>query len=382
MYDPFLIEESTFREEVLDFVRSSLPEHIRKKQRDHQELTRDELTEWTLILHSRGWGAPHWPVEWGGTDWSPIRRQVFFDTLQSEHAPETLSFGTSMVGPVLCAFGSQAQKERFLPRILTLEDWWCQGFSEPGAGSDLASLRTTAVRHGDTYVVNGHKTWTTLGQHADWIFCLVRTDTQVKPQAGISFLLIDMRSPGISRRPIRTIDGGYEINDVFFDGVEVPAENLVGEENKGWSYAKFLLGNERTGIARVGLSRALLRRVREWLDAGHAGGNGQRLRDRLLRLEVELRALEVTQLRILTEAPELSGSAASILKLRGSELQQNISRLMLDIAGTDALGSVSASAPDWSDTIADTFLNWRKVSIYGGSNEVQRSLIAQHVLAK
>ncbi|WP_134500387.1 acyl-CoA dehydrogenase family protein [Microvirga pakistanensis] len=380
MYDPFLAEEAAFRDEVLDYVRTRLPEHIRRKQRDHQDLTREELTEWTLILNERGWGAPHWPVEWGGTGWSPLRRQVFLDTLQAEHAPDTLSFGTSMVGPVICAFGSEEQKRRFLPRILTLEDWWCQGFSEPDAGSDLASLRTSAVRRGDRYIVNGQKTWTTLGQYADWIFCLVRTDTNAKPQAGISFLLIDMRSAGISLRPIRTIDGGYEVNDVFFDEVEVPVENLVGEENKGWNYAKFLLGNERTGIARVGLSRALLRRVREWVSSARDSAALNRIRDRMLRLEVELRALEVTQMRILAGAPELGGSAASILKLRGSELQQNISRLMLDIAGSAAIGATSPVSPDWSATIADTFLNWRKVSIYGGSNEVQRSLIARQVL--
>jgi alkylation response protein AidB-like acyl-CoA dehydrogenase len=379
--DTLLSDEKAFRAQIEDFVRTSLPERIRRKQRDHLELSREELAEWTRILHGRGWGAPHWPVEWGGTDWDPVRRQIFLDTLQCEHAPETLSFGTSMVGPVLCHFGSEAQKRRFLPRILTLEDWWCQGFSEPNAGSDLASLRTTAVRRGDSYVVNGHKTWTTLAQHADWIFCLVRTNSEVKPQAGISFLLIDMSTPGITRYPIRTIDGGYEVNDIFFDDVVVPAENLVGEENRGWDYAKFLLGSERTGIARVGLSRALLQRVRQWLETRTKSAETIRLRDRMLRLEVELRALEVTQGRILADDPSLGGSAANILKLRGSELQQNISRLMLDMAGRDAICLSGATVPDWSESIFATFLNWRKVSIYGGSNEVQRILIANHVLA-
>ena len=381
MNDTLLSDEKAFRAQIEDFVRTSLPEHIRRKQRDHLELSREELTEWTRILHGRGWGAPHWPVEWGGTDWDPVRRQIFLDTLQCEHAPETLSFGTSMVGPVLCHFGSDAQKQRFLPRILTLEDWWCQGFSEPNAGSDLASLRTTAVRRGDSYIVNGHKTWTTLAQHADWIFCLVRTNSEVKPQAGISFLLIDMNTPGITRYPIRTIDGGYEVNDIFFDDVVVPAENLVGEENRGWDYAKFLLGSERTGIARVGLSRALLQRVRQWLADRTKSAETIRLRDRMLRLEVELRALEVTQGRILADDPSLGGSAANILKLRGSELQQDISRLMLDMAGPEALCLSGAAMPDWSESIFATFLNWRKVSIYGGSNEVQRILIANHVLA-
>lgn len=382
MNEPSYFDERAFRDEIRNFVQSSLPNHIRLKQRDHQSLSRDELTEWTRILHERGWGAPHWPVEWGGVDWCPLKRQIFLDTLQAEHAPETLSFGTSMVGPVICNFGTEEQKRRFLPRILTLDDWWCQGFSEPNAGSDLASLRTSAVKRGDHYIVNGHKTWTTLAQYADWIFCLVRTNTNVKVQAGISFLLIDMNTPGITRFPIRTIDGEYEVNDVFFDDVIVPAENLVGEEGRGWDYAKFLLGSERTGIARVGLSRALLRRVRQWIDAEAPTASTLRRRDRMLQLEVELRALEVTQNRVLVEDPLLGGSAANILKLRGSELQQDISRLMLDIAGPEALGLTWDTGPDWSDTIFDTFLNWRKVSIYGGSNEVQKTLIAKQVLAE
>lgn len=381
MHDPFLTTEAAFRDEVLAFVRSALPDRIRDKQMHHLDLTRDELTEWTRLLHARGWGAPHWPLEWGGTDWPPLRRQVFLDTLQAEHAPDTLSFGTSMVGPILYTYGTDTQKRRFLPRILTLDDWWCQGFSEPGAGSDLASLRTSAVRYGDHYVVNGHKTWTTLAQHADWIFCLVRTDPTVKPQAGISFLLIDMTSPGITRRPIRTVDGGDEVNDIFFDDVRVPVENLVGQENRGWDYAKFLLGNERTGIARVGLSRGLLRRVRALLQDAGTTAAAARQCDRMLRLEVELRALEVTQFRILAEDPALGGAAANMLKLRGSELQQQISRLMLDIAGPDALYPAAEGAPDWSETIAATFFNWRKVSIYGGSNEIQRSLIARQTLS-
>jgi alkylation response protein AidB-like acyl-CoA dehydrogenase len=362
----------------------------------NSELTKDDLVTWTRILDKKGWAVPHWPVEWGGTGWSPLRQALFIDVMQQELAPDTLSFGTSMVGPIIYTFGSEAQKKRFLPRIVDLQDWWCQGFSEPQAGSDLASLRTTAVRDGDDYVVNGQKTWTTLGQHADWIFCLVRTNREVRKQAGISFLLIDMKSPGVTVSPIQTIDGGYEINDVFLDNVRVPAENLVGEENRGWDYAKFLLQHERTGIARVGASKALLRRARELADR-EGRGNPVRLdlpqiRTRIALLEVELKALEVTQYRVLAEEGQSGGEshspAASILKVKGSEIQQAISELMLDLAGPHALTPLVSvdddnNDPDrlWAGAIAATYLNWRKVSIYGGSNEIQRNIIAKQLLA-
>ena len=256
-------EELAFRAEVRAFVRDNLPASIREKMVAGRRLGKDDIVRWTRILAAKGWSVPHWPREWGGTGWSPIKQSIFHDEMQRGNAPESLAFGVSMVGPVIYTFGSQAQKERFLPRIVDLRDWWCQGFSEPGAGSDLAGLRTSARREGDGWVINGQKTWTTLAQYADWIFVLARTDAQVKKQEGISFFLVDMKSPGITVRPIQTIDGGHEVNEVFLDNVRVPLEKIVGEENKGWDYAKFLLGNERNGIARVGVSKARLDRIRE-----------------------------------------------------------------------------------------------------------------------
>ncbi|MGH7061663.1 MAG: acyl-CoA dehydrogenase family protein, partial [Stellaceae bacterium] len=251
----FTPEETAFRDEVHEFFRANLPSPIHRKLVEGKRLAKEDIVTWQRILNRKGWAVANWPAEWGGTGWTPVQQYIFQDELQQTPAPQPLGFGVTMVGPVMIAFGSEAQKQRFLPRIANLDDWWCQGFSEPGAGSDLASLRTAAKRDGDYYIVNGQKTWTTLAQHADWIFCLVRTDPQAKKQQGISFLLIDMKTPGITVRPIITIEGGHEVNEVFFDDVRVPAENLVGEENKGWDYAKYLLGRERTGIARVGLSK-------------------------------------------------------------------------------------------------------------------------------
>jgi alkylation response protein AidB-like acyl-CoA dehydrogenase len=285
-----------------------------------------------------------------------------------------------MIGPVLAAFGNQEQKERFLPKTANLEIWWCQGFSEPDAGSDLASLRTTAVRDGDDWVVNGQKTWTTLGQHADWIFCLVRTDpTAEKKQRGISLLVFPMDSPGVTLRPIELIDGGFEVNEVFFEDVRVPAENLIGEENRGWDYAKFLLGNERVGVAPVGSTKRLLAQAKEWA--------GDQLRDPLVaaefaQLENDLMALELTALRVVADS---SGGkahpASSVLKLKGTELQQSVMELVMDLAGADSLASGDGSTvPDWSRVAAPRYLNFRKASIYGGSNEVQRQIIAGTIL--
>lgn len=384
----FSNEENAFREEVRTFIRKALPDPIRRKMILNRELTRDELVEWTRILDGKGWAVPHWPTEWGGTGWDPIKQAIFLDTLQQENAPETLSFGTSMVGPIIYTFGNDEQKRRFLPRIVNLNDWWSQGFSEPGAGSDLASLTTSATRDGDHYVVNGQKTWTTLGQHANWIFCLVRTNREVRKQAGISFLLIDMATPGITLNPIQTIDGSYEINDIFFEDVRVPVENLVGEENRGWDYAKFLLGHERTGIARVGASKALLRRIRELASDGSI--TIPQFHERLAALEVELKALEITQFRVLAEDAKHDSTkqnpAASILKVKGSEIQQAITELMLDMAGAQALpmrddSDQPAHANEWTQTVAQTYANWRKLSIYGGSNEIQRTIIAKQLLS-
>src|SRR3954468_20668786 len=249
----FSKQEEAFRDEVRTFFRDNVPPSTRQKLQEGRHLSKDEMVEWWRILNNKGWGVSHWPREYGGTGWSSVQHYIFNEELQMAPAPAPLAFGVNMVGPVIYTFGNEAQKKHYLPRIANMDDWWCQGFSEPGAGSDLASLKTTAKKSGDSYVVNGQKTWTTLGQYADWIFCLVRTDPQApKRQAGISFLLIDMATPGITVRPITTIDGGQEVNEVWFSDVRVPADQLVGQENQGWTYAKYLLGNERTGIARVG----------------------------------------------------------------------------------------------------------------------------------
>jgi pimeloyl-CoA dehydrogenase large subunit len=391
----FTSDELAFRDEVRAFMRAALPEPIRSKMVEARHLTKDDIVTWQRILNAKGWAVPHWPVEWGGTGWSPVQRYIFDEELQLAPAPDPLPFGVSMVGPVIIAFGSEAQKRRYLARIANLDEWWCQGFSEPGAGSDLASLKTRAVRDGDHYVVNGQKTWTTLAQHADWIFCLVRTDPAAKKQQGISFLLIDMKTPGITVRPIQTIDGGREVNEVFFDDVRVPVENRVGEENRGWDYAKFLLGNERTGIARVGTSKARLRRLREIAALEHVGDRplieDERFRMKIAAVEVELKALEMTQLRAV--ARERRGNApdpaSSILKIKGSELQQAITELLLEAIGPWALPQEARDAdgwneppigPEWASPLAPQYFNWRKVSIYGGSNEIQKNIIAKAIL--
>ena len=392
----FTKEELAFRDEVREFIDANLPDRIRDKLKDGRHASKEDMVEWTRILHKKGWSVPKWPVEHGGCDWTPIQQYIFSEELAAAPAPEPLPFGYSMVGPVIYTFGNQKQKDYYLPRIADLTDWWCQGFSEPGAGSDLASLKTRAVRDGDHYIVNGQKTWTTLGQHADWIFNLVRTDTDVKKQEGISFLLIDMKTPGITVRPIQTIDGGHEVNEVFFDDVKVPVENLVGEENKGWDYAKFLLSNERVGIARVGASKARIRRIRE-LAALEKVGEGRviddpRFRTKLSEVEIELKALEMTQLRVLaTEAKQGKGRpnpASSVLKIKGSEIQQATTELLMDVVGPYALPRAPEEegwneppvGPDWADAVAPSYFNMRKVSIYGGSNEIQKNIIAKAIL--
>jgi pimeloyl-CoA dehydrogenase large subunit len=393
----FSAEEIGFRAEVREFVAKNLPAAIREKLAAGHHPSKDDIVTWTRILAKKGWGAPHWPVEWGGAGWDPIKLSIFTDEIQRGHAPESLAFGTSMVGPVIYTFGSAAQKERFLPRILDLRDWWCQGFSEPGAGSDLAGLRTKAERDGDFWVLNGQKTWTTLAQHADWIFVLARTDASVKKQEGISFFLCDMKTPGVTVRPIQTIDGGHEVNEVFFENVRIPAENIVGEVNKGWDYAKFLLSNERNGIARVGVSKARLAKVRRLASLG-VYGEKPKLEDPVFRMklaaaEVELKALEMTQMRVIAAsrtAPKgKPNPMSSVLKIKGSELQQTTTELLMDVVGPYALPyqpeqgdrwNEPSVGPDWASTIAPTYFNTRKVSIYGGSNEIQRSIIAKAIL--
>ena len=394
----FTPEEAAFRAEVRAFIAENVPKDARETLRAGRHVSKDQLVRWTRTLNDKGWSVPHWPVEYGGTGWDPIRQYIFLDEMQRAPAPQMLPFGHSMVGPVIYTFGSDEQKARFLPRIANLDDWWCQGFSEPGAGSDLAGLSTRAVREGDHYVVNGQKTWTTLGQYADWIFCLVRTDPQApKKQMGISFLLIDMTTPGITVRPIRTIEGGHEVNEVFFTDVKVPAENLVGEENRGWDYAKFLLGNERTGIAGVGATKERIRRLKEIAKAEPAGTgtvwDDPRFREKVAAVEIELKALEMTQLRVVSaEARRGHGKpdpASSILKIKGTELQQAATELLMEAIGPFALPYEAEEiegrneppvGPDYAAPIAPNYFNMRKVSIYGGSNEIQKNIIAKAIL--
>lgn len=381
--------DAAFRDELREFFTTQIPEDIRQRMRDGEPSYPDDVVTTQRILNKHGLGVPNWPVEWGGKDWSPLQRQIWSDEMRLACVPEPLAFNASMVGPVIARFGSQELKERFLPPTANLDIWWCQGFSEPEAGSDLASLRTTAVRDGDSYVINGQKTWTTLGQYADWIFVLARTDpTAPKRQAGISFLLAEMSTPGITLRPIKLIDGSYEVNEVFFEDVRIPADQLVGEENSGWTYAKFLLSNERTGIARVGTTKVWLSQVKERA-AETQTEHGTLLEDplfaaRVAEVENELLALELTQLRVSgSEADGKPNPASSILKLKGSQLQQAVTELMVDVAGPDAMpadaGDDIASAL-WAQLAAPKYLNYRKTSIYGGTNEVQRTIIASTIL--
>ncbi len=393
----FTPEERAFREEARRFFRTEIPQAIRDKVAEGRHLSREDIVTSQRIMNGRGWAVPHWPREWGGQDWSPIQTYFYQDEMQLASVPSPLPFNVSMVGPVIATFGNEAQKRAFLPKIANLDIWFCQGFSEPGSGSDLASLRTTAKRDGDEYIVNGQKTWTTLAQYADWIFCLVRTDMAAKKQEGISFLLIDMKSPGITVRPIQTIDGGREVNEVFFDEVRVPVSNLVGQENKGWDYAKFLLGNERTGIARVGTSKERIRRIKQLAALEFVGDmpliEDARFREKLAAVEVELKALELTQLRVVANERKLAKGkpdpASSILKIKGSEIQQATTELLMDVVGPYVTAyreereegwNEPPVGPDYAATAAPTYFNWRKISIYGGSNEIQRNIIAKAIL--
>jgi alkylation response protein AidB-like acyl-CoA dehydrogenase len=382
-------EDQAFRDEMRTFFTTAVPQSIRDAVAAHRELTKEQYVETQRTLNAAGLAVPHWPVEWGGRDWTPLQRHIWREEMQLACVPEPLAFNASMIGPVIAAFGSQEQKERFLPATANLDIWWCQGFSEPDAGSDLASLRTTAVRDGDDWVVNGQKTWTTLGQHADWIFCLVRTDPNApKRQRGISLLLFPMDTPGVTLRPIELLDGGFEVNEVFFEDVRVPAENLVGEENHGWDYAKFLLGNERVGIARIGATKRMLTDAKEHARAITVNGaplsDDPFLRARIAEIENELLALELTALRVVANsAGGKPHPASSVLKLRGSELQQAATELLVDIAGPLSVASFAgedSDVPEWAQVATPSYLNYRKVSIYGGSNEVQRTIIAGSIL--
>ena len=381
----FSAEEVAFRDEVRAFVATHLPADIRDRvRRGDERHVADDLRRWQRILFEHGWGATMWPAEFGGTGWDKTPQYLFDIECVTGDAPIQLPFGLKMVAPVIMRYGSDAQKARFLPRILDGTDWWCQGYSEPGSGSDLASLKTRADRDGDHYVVNGQKAWNTLGQHADWIFCLVRTDPAAKPQRGISFLLIDMKTPGIRVQPTRLLDGRHEVNEIFFDDVRVPVENLVGEENAGWTYAKFLLGHERTNIAGIGASRRELARLKRM--AGEARRHGVALlgdpifATRIAQVELELKALEVTNLRVIfAEARQQApGPEASMLKIRGTEILQRISELQVEALGARAL-QFDGDGEDVPRAVGQ-YMNLRKLSIYGGSNEIQRNIIAQMVL--
>ncbi|WP_299841766.1 acyl-CoA dehydrogenase family protein [uncultured Jannaschia sp.] len=389
----FSPEEEAFRAEVRQFLAEELPEDIARRTREGRELEKADMDRWHAILNARGWLAVTWPEEYGGTGWTPVQRHIFEEECARASAPRTLSFGLAMLGPVLIKFGTGAQKAELLPRILDGRDWWCQGYSEPGAGSDLAGLKTRAVHDGDDYVINGQKTWTTLGQHANRIFCLVRTDPDAKKQAGISFVLADLDTPGIEMRPIRLIEGGHEVNEVFFTDARVPVANRVGEENQGWTIAKYLLTHERTNIAGVGFSiqafenlRALSRRSRR---------NGRRMIDdplfaaRLARIEIDLEAMKITNLRMLSDATKNGqpGPESSMLKVKGTVIRQalnDLSRRALGPAAApfpseDLEGNAALVDPDQAANAARYFNN-RKISIYGGSNEIQKNILAKTML--
>lgn len=371
-------EELAFRDEIRRWLAENLPQDLREKVETYAELTRDDLMRWHRILAKKGWVAPSWEKEWGGTGWTPVQRNIFEEECGYASAPPLMLFGLHMCGPVLQRFGTDAQKKRFLPRIYNGEDFWCQGYSEPGSGSDLASLKTRAERQGDHYVVNGQKIWTTLAHYADWIFCLVRTDSSAaKKQDGISFILIDMKTPGITVRPLMLMDGVRHVNEVFFDNVKVPVENLVHEEGKGWTVAKYLLGHERMSAGRTGVSKRELAKLKE-LAASQPGNDGKAIigdplfRARLTRLEVELMALEITNLRFLDEMRRTGqppGADVSMLKIKGTEVQQTLTELMMR--------AVDPADRERYEVLARRYFNMRKTTIYGGSNEVQRNIIAK-----
>ena len=397
----FTPEELAFRDDIRDWVKANLPQDIAAKVHKAQRLSRDDMQRWAKILGSKGWLGYGWPQQFGGPGWTAVQKHLFEEECAMAGAPRIVPFGPVMVAPVIMAYGNKEQQERFLPGIASGEVWWSQGYSEPGSGSDLASVRTKAERQGDKYIVNGQKTWTTLGQHGEWMFNLVRTSNEGKPQTGISFLLIDMKSPGVSVRPIKLLDGEVEVNDVFFDNVEVPVENLIGEENKGWTYAKHLLSHERTNIADVNRAKRELERLKRIAKA-EGVYDDMRFRDQIALLEVDIVALEMMVLRVLSM--EKSGKnpldIAGLLKIKGSEIQQRYTELMMLAAGPYSLPYIfEAMEAGWQGgqaaaaglqgfpgsevanaTLAPSYFNYRKTTIYGGSNEVQRNIVAQTVL--
>ncbi|MCY1491510.1 putative acyl-CoA dehydrogenase FadE17 [compost metagenome] len=391
----FTPAEQAFREEVRAFLRDRLPADIAARGRHGKRFNRQDQVTWMCLLNERGWLAVGWPVEHGGTGWSVVEKHIFDEECAAAGTPWILPFGVNMVAPVIIKFGTPEQQARFLPRILTSEDWWCQGYSEPGAGSDLASLKTRAVRDGDHYVVNGQKTWTTLAHYANWMFCLVRTDPEAQQQRGISFLLIDMQTPGITVRPIITLDGEHEVNEVFLDNVRVPVENLVGEENQGWTCAKYLLTHERTSIAGIGLAKQMLARLKQIASAEVRNGvpliDDAQFRAQIAELEIQLMGIEMSNLRILAAARDggVPGPESSFLKIKGTEIRQAITYLMSKALGPYAMpfiedelgyGEQPDLYRDYSTTPLTQYLDMRKASVYGGSNEIQKNIIAKMIL--
>ena len=393
----FTAEENAFRNEVRSFFKTALPEPIRRKTTLGQQLSKEDIVTWQRILNKKGWAAPMWPVELGGTGWDATRYYIYKEESQLANAPEAQGFNVNMVGPVLARFGNDKQKAWFLPKVKNLDIWFCQGFSEPGAGSDLASLKTTAVREGDHYVVNGQKLWTSTAHRADWMFGLVRTDANAKKQKGITYILIDMKSPGISVRPVVTLGGEHHTNEVFFDNVRVPVENLVGQENKGWDYAKFLLGNERVGIAKVGTSKARIALTKKLAQSIQVEGKplseNPRFREKMALLEVELKALEITNMMVVDsmkkQTAQLQDPRTSVLKIKGSELQQATLEALLETAGPSAMPkqhdfyeglSEDVIGPAWAAPAAPGYYFGRAISIYGGTNEIQHNIVAKGVL--
>ncbi|MFT3721934.1 acyl-CoA dehydrogenase family protein [Pseudorhodoferax sp.] len=392
----FTAQELAFRDEVRAFLKARLSPELAHKVKSGEILTRQEMTDWHATLNERGWLANHWPREWGGPGWSAVEKFIFEHECALAGSPRIVPFGVNMLGPVLIKYGNEAQKKYWLPRILNGDDWWCQGYSEPGSGSDLASVKTTAVRDGDHYIVNGQKTWTTLGQYADMIFCLVRTNKEAKAQAGISFLLVDMRTPGVEVRPIITLDGEHEVNEVFFTDVKVPAENLVGEENKGWTYAKYLLTYERTNIAGVGFSVASLEKLKAV--AGRVSCNGKPLSQdplfaaRMAKVEIDLENMKTTNLRVIAAVAGggVPGAESSMLKIKGTEIRQEILSLIRRAMGPyaapfveEAMHGRSAEppiGPEEAFSAAAAYFNHRKLSIFGGSNEIQKNIISKMIL--
>ncbi|MBR9763347.1 MAG: pimeloyl-CoA dehydrogenase large subunit [Rhodobacteraceae bacterium] len=387
----FTAEEQAFRKHVREVIRGELPREISDKVLQGRGLTKEDIECWQAILNRHGWLATTWPAEFGGPGWSVVERHIFNEECALASAPRIVTFGLVMLGPVLIKFGTKEQQDHYLPRILDGRDWWCQGYSEPGAGSDLAGLKTRAVRDGDTYVINGQKTWTTLGQHANWIFCLVRTATEGKPQDGISFVLVDVNSPGVEMRPIKLIDGSKEVNEVFFTDVRVPVTNLVGEENKGWTIAKYLLTHERTNIAGVGHSTKDLEKFRKL--AAEIERDGEKVADnplyamRAAELEADLEAMRVTNLRLLADASSgaAEGHRSSLLKIKGTQIRQELQNLYRSALGSaaaldaDDLSENELAVPVEAARAAPVYFNHRKLSIYGGSNEIQRNIVAKEL---